>query len=533
MNLIVGISIFLCLLAFRLKDLLVLEILLGASIFVFVPLVLMLLNEKSSIYNLFLRVLYLPSAIGAALVLAFGQTYWVLIWTFFTAFICICGLGNLLKRGTRYLEEASIDIGFIYLALGGFWLLAYEAKWRVMGFDSLTILLTAIHFHYSAFVLPISAGLLGRKQMVKGRLFLFSVTMICAGPMLIAAGITYSRIIEFMSVALYAFALYVYSMLMMKTAFRSKIAKFLLSLSSISLMATISFSMIYAFGRVSDMVYLDINQMIWIHGAVNACGVVLPALAGWLIERPEASFRFRDIPMSRIKGRGQIGEGYLFRYSLVDDRQGLGLIDSLHDYQSPWFDAEAVSSAIRQFYENTGSYELSARVRWKSWFKPLAFFYRLLSTFVQQLNLPLSESRTRMGGKIYGISERKDGRESPRAWVRKNQHGETIFVAIYSKHMHNGETYMNIALPLPFSNMTGILLPRNQENGLFLSSRSRNGAYGDEGIYLALPFIKIKLPLEESFHILNKSKSELVAIHRMWIFGVEFLEIDYDIKKRD
>ena len=41
----------------------------------------------------------------------------------------------------------------------------------------------------------------------------------------------------------------------------------------------------------------------------------------------------------------------------------------------------------------------------------------------------------------------------------------------------------------------------------------------------------IRLPLAETFIIKERTDHILEANHRMWIFGVKFLEIDYKIKK--
>ena len=47
-------------------------------------------------------------------------------------------------------------------------------------------------------------------------------------------------------------------------------------------------------------------------------------------------------------------------------------------------------------------------------------------------------------------------RDNVRVWMRKIG-DDTAFVALYSTHEKNGRSYMNIALPLPFSSMIGIL----------------------------------------------------------------------------
>ncbi len=83
---------------------------------------------------------------------------------------------------------------------------------------------------------------------------------------------------------------------------------------------------------------------------------------------------------------------------------------------------------------------------------------------------------------------------------------------------------MNIALPLPFSTMMGILSLEEQNGALHLASK---GA-ADAGVYLAIGRYTLKLPLEEHFIIQEKGDT-LIATHDMTIFGLHFLHIDYTI----
>lgn len=67
-----------------------------------------------------------------------------------------------------------------------------------MHFSSDIILLTAAHFHYSAFLLPLSAGLIGRKREKSSKVYDAIMFIIVISPMTVAIGITYSRVFEFL-----------------------------------------------------------------------------------------------------------------------------------------------------------------------------------------------------------------------------------------------------------------------------------------------------------------------------------------------
>ncbi|HZG71478.1 MAG TPA: hypothetical protein VEY51_08060, partial [Chondromyces sp.] len=162
---------------------------------------------------------------------------------------------------------------------------------------------------------------------------------------------------------------------------------------------------------------------------------------------------------------------------------------------------------------------------------PFAIIYRLVSRYVQQINLPLSRKTMEMNGDLFAIKEEVDGRRSPRAWVRKRK-GEVIFVALYSWHQTKEKTYMNIALPLPWSSMIGILELNQVGNGLELSSKKQR-KHSDSGIYLAWNNRLLALPIEETFYIHQVEDGTLRAQHHMWIFSVPFLKINYVIHHKD
>lgn len=71
----------------------------------------------------------------------------------------------------------------------------------------------------------------------------------------------------------------------------------------------------------------------------------------------------------------------------------------------------------------------------------------------------------------------------------------------------------------------------NRSNDLIITSKLRRNGKGDEGIYLHTRYFTIRLPLAETFIIKEGANQILEANHKMWIFGIKFLEIDYEIKR--
>ena len=113
---------------------------------------------------------------------------------------------------------------------------------------------------------------------------------------------------------------------------------------------------------------------------------------------------------------------------------------------------------------------LFATVKWHTWFKPFAFIYTFVSRKMDKLICHYKSKKIEMTGDIYSIREDLDGRDNVRAWMRKIA-DDTAFVALYSTHENKGRSYMNIALPLPFSSMIGILELNQIGNELQLTSK--------------------------------------------------------------
>ncbi|WP_242235304.1 YndJ family protein [Bacillus cereus group sp. BfR-BA-01316] len=535
-NIIFGLACYTTFLMFEWSNVNPVEAIILLSILLFIPMSFCIIDKETRngsylLFYKFVSFLYPIAAVSAVLAFVTNHFVFALLWFMYTGILALFGISRLLERGWKPLEEAAIDSAFIYLFLGGFWFFASVAKLSIMHFSSDIVLLTAAHFHYSAFLLPLSAGLLGRKREKRSKLYDSIMFIIVISPMTVAIGITYSRVFEFFAVFIYLCAIYGYGVYVWRTKFNAMSAKVLLVLSSSTLMVTIMFSLIYSYGNFKQVMTITIAQMVWIHGVVNGIGVALPAFVGWMIEKSVPNYKYYGKPMSQLRGNVSIGEAFLHSRNLVDGKEYSGLVDKMNDFHSDTFDEVKLPLSIIYFYENTSDYQLQANINWSRWFRPFAFFYEKMSKCVAQIHLGMGGKWEAMQGSIIGIKDERDGRDNVRAWLRKNEVGDTIFVALYSRHTYKNETYMNIALPLPYANMTGILKLYNEANRLIITSKRRNSGKGDEGIYLHTRFFTIRLPLAETFIIKEGTDQMLTANHRMWIFGVKFLEIDYEIKK--
>lgn len=499
---------------------------------IYIPLTLQMIVKKNDWFNRYYSYFAIPAFIAVILLHMTNQSEWdylfAAIYLLFTFIVAIYGITRFLNRGFIHFEEFSIDIALIYLAIGGMWFFAHIVNIDT-GFSAIITWLTAIHFHYAAFLLPIFTGLFGR--IYKPSTYLLATGIILISPLILAIGITFSVWIEWFAVVLYIIGIYFFIYFTFKAPFEHRWQKWLILLSFGSLGVTILFSLLYAFGRLSNEYAISIHFMLQFHGLLNSVFFALSGVIGWSMFVPLTKTKKWTFPASNIRGKMVVGEKILPIYRDYQSSESYqGLVDRMAIYE-PDINLHTLSPAIRDFYENTLDYRLYADIKWKMWFKPFAAVYRLISSFMQQINLPLSSKQIEMTGDIIKIKENSDGRVKPRAWVRKI-HDEITFIALYSWHQTKERTYMNIALPLPGSSMIGVLELNQIGSELQLSSEKQK-IDSDAGIYLAWNKHLLALPIEETFHVNEIQEGRLYAKHDMWIFSIPFLTINYHIDHRD
>ncbi|BDH61297.1 membrane protein [Lysinibacillus sp. PLM2] len=386
----------------------------------YVPLTLRMIMKRNDWFSRYYPYFTIPASFSVIFLHITNPTSWdylfAAIYLLFTCVVAFYGISRFISRGFIHFEEFSIDLALIYLSIGGMWFFAYITKIDT-GFSPMITWLTAIHFHYAAFILLVFVGLLGR--IYKPKLYPLAASILLISLMLLAIGITFSVWIEWVSVVFYMIGIYMMIYITLRAPFVNQLQKGLILVSFGSLGVTIVFSFLYAFGRLTNYFSVSIGFMLQFHGFLNCMLFALVGLVGWSIFIPHSKKKKWAFPNSQIRGNIVIGEKILPK--ILDDRNsGLckGLVDEMTIYE-PYIDTSSLSPKILDFYENTIDYRLYAEVRWSTWFKPFAAIYRLFSSFVQQINLPLSSKRIEMTGDILKINKDLDGRMHPRAWIRK------------------------------------------------------------------------------------------------------------------
>lgn len=257
---------------------------------VLVPLALRLIGELSLPAKLAVGL----QPIGAlSLVVSFvqpaGMTAGLLAlpWLLVTGLVAFAGLLRLRRHAWHILPELAIDAGLIYLSIGGVWTIMARLGERPLDFDDVIVFLTAMHFHYAGFVLPLATGLAGR--CILGRLGSISAAAVIAGVPLTAIGITASQLqwgqaLEVLSAVFLASAGLLVVTQNVRLVWRGdtpRLARLLWALSATALAFGMVLAGLYGLRFIMPLPGLNIPSMRAWHGTANALGFALPVLAAW------------------------------------------------------------------------------------------------------------------------------------------------------------------------------------------------------------------------------------------------------------
>jgi hypothetical protein len=235
--------------------------------------------------------LQLPSALLLALAFALPAGWpaalLALPWLATTVLLAATGLVRLWRRGVLPWEECCVDAGLVFLVVGGGWAVLSRAGLRPLEFESIIVLLTAIHFHHAGFVLPLVTGLAGR--VLRNRLARGAALGVMAGVPLVAAGITTTQLgggpaLECFAACVTALAGLVVAWLQLRLAVRPLFhpaVRVAWTVAALALAGSMVLAALYGCRFYLDLTWLDIPWMRALHGTANALGFGLVGLLAW------------------------------------------------------------------------------------------------------------------------------------------------------------------------------------------------------------------------------------------------------------
>ena len=223
-----------------------------------------------------------------------------------TAAVAAWGLLRAWQHRRGSVGEICIDVGLIYLAVGGFWAVLDRAGLRPLGFDPAIVLLTAVHFHYAGFTLLLLTGLAAQSG---DRLSQVNCVAVVVAVPLVAVGITTTQLgfgpaIECLAAWGMAIGGLLTAVQYFRLACQSRWPVFMRGcwfLVATSLVFSMWLAALYGSRSFLPLPWLDIPEMRALHGTANSVGVGLAGVLGWTMAARKLIARRR-----RVGLRGQV-----------------------------------------------------------------------------------------------------------------------------------------------------------------------------------------------------------------------------------
>ncbi len=476
-------------------------------------------------------------------------------WFVACAMLSLVGLGRILRRGLTPISELVIDLGHLYLPVGGAWLVATRAGVPFLGFHEPIVLYTANHFHFAGFAAPTIAGLLGRDRSDRSRFVRLEATarlLVAGGVPLVAAGITLSHAVELPAAIVLAMGMIGVAAMAITQGIRRlrrgpprvSVSGVCLSLGGLSLVVSMSLAVVFAStgsaSRGANAPLIPYETMAAIHGVANALGFATLSVIAFTVSPPKPP-RPLGGSWPALFGRGFIGPEFFDRVRAIDaSREVCGQLASLDAFAHVGFSPDKVDASVRSFYERTAEYTLVVTPNWHRPFRTggiaFAWFAR---HFLGQLELPTrSQENDTVATRVFAVRDDIDGRSDVRGYVRTYLDGSVPranYVASYSTHRTGGRVLLSCAFPLPFACLVGVLRFENGDHtdGLLLTSRPLDDESAlDEGMFLMTPLGPMRLPVDEQLDVWpGEGEGTVRARHRVRVFGLRAFTLDYAIRR--
>ena len=192
-----------------------------------------------------------------------------------------------------------------------------SAAFQPFGFSATVILLTAVHFHFAGFVLPLAGALAYRRQ--PSRWLAVALGAVVIGIPVTALGFLGLPLANWIGAVLTAcggFAIGLATIAIAPTLLRRS-AVALAVVAGASLIVSMPMAIIYATGILLGTAWLDVEDMAAIHGTLNALGFSLAVMVAWTLERRELTPAEPDRRPARDPRRlGLAAAGIIAGYAL-------------------------------------------------------------------------------------------------------------------------------------------------------------------------------------------------------------------------
>jgi hypothetical protein len=191
--------------------------------------------------------------------------------------------------------ETLVDAGLAYVTVGSVALVLSHLG-ITFWFEPAIIRLTAVHFHYAGFVLPVFTGLAGRCLGATGnRVYRPLAGVVLVGPALIAVGISFSPLVEIVAVGTFTVAVAALGgyVAVRVAPRRPRTQRLLLTAAALALPVSMAMALGYGVGAYTGTVPfgLTLDTMVRLHGSLNAYGFGFVGFLAWRLSVPVGAER--------------------------------------------------------------------------------------------------------------------------------------------------------------------------------------------------------------------------------------------------
>jgi len=213
---------------------------------------------------------FLPKGMGAAAL--------ALPWLAFNGLVALGGLLRLKDSFHGGLPSLFLLAAMMFPPIGGVHLVSSRLGHPLAGFPEPIILLTAIHFHYTAFAAPILAGLAARSGGILARAGGIGLV---GGTPLLAMGFLFSPHLKIAAVGVLCVGVIPLAAAQLAVPMPSRRAKALRVVSSLAVIAGMVLAAVYEHGFYTGRTWISIPMMARTHGLLNGIGFSLCGLLAW------------------------------------------------------------------------------------------------------------------------------------------------------------------------------------------------------------------------------------------------------------
>ncbi len=204
-------------------------------------------------------------------------------WLALNGLVALGGFFSLKESFRGGIPSLLILAAMMFPPVGGIHLVASRYGYPLGGFPEPIVILTAVHFHYTAFAAPILAGLAARALTGPAAMLeKIGGAGLVVGTPLLAAGFLFSPKLKIAAVGLLCVSMILAGLAQLAVRIGPPRARLLLAVSSLAIVAGMVLAAVYEHGFTTGRTWISIPTMARTHGLLNGLGYSLCGLLAWM-----------------------------------------------------------------------------------------------------------------------------------------------------------------------------------------------------------------------------------------------------------